>query len=430
METAQRFDAIDTRLIYRAYAALLGLSGIALVGWGPLWLGAHLPGQPWGKAALIRVLGSIVIAIGCFTAPLADLPPLARRRALLWLAAGYAVILFVLVVQAQAILGWELADPVTAVLVILLLVPWALYVETAAKESAHVISLFGERGRSAAEQVCTRYEQQIRQAAGQEERNRLARDLHDSIKQQIFVIQTAAATVQTRFETDPGGARSALDQVRQSAREAMAEMEAMLDQLRATPLENNGLVEALKKQCEALEFRGGARVAFKLGDLPPNESLVPGAHQAIFRVAQEALANIGRHARPNRVTVQLDSAGGHVRLAIQDDGSGFDLNQAARGMGISNMRARAEELGGTFELQAQPGGGTTVRLSIPYVVAEPAQHGRTALGYAAALLLLLAYGATWRWAPFLLAPGVMLAVGFVRATLAYLRAPRQPEAAR
>jgi signal transduction histidine kinase len=217
---------------------------------------------------------------------------------------------------------------VTTVLVILLLVPWALYVETAAKDSAHVISLFGERGRSATEQVRTRYEQQIRQAAGQEERNRLARDLHDSIKQQIFVIQTAAATVQARFEADRDGARSAIEQVRRSAREAMAEMEAMLDQLRAAPLENNGLVEALKKQCEALEFRSGARVELKLGDLPPNESLAPGAHQAIFRVAQEALANIGRHARPKRVMVQLDAAGGNVRLAIQDDGSGFDSNSS------------------------------------------------------------------------------------------------------
>ena len=134
-----------------------------------------------------------------------------------------------------------------------------------------------------------RYEQQIRDAGAQQERNRLARDLHDSIKQQIFVIQTAAATAQTRFDNDRDGAASAIDQIRSSARDAMTEMEAMMDQLRSIPLENASLIEALKKQCDALGHRTGAKVEFKLDDLPPSQTFAPGAHQAIFRVAQEAL---------------------------------------------------------------------------------------------------------------------------------------------
>jgi DNA-binding NarL/FixJ family response regulator len=89
MERGQRADAIDTRIIFRAYAALTIVAGTLLVCWGPLWLGTDLAGLRWGKAALIRVLGSMLIAIGCFIAPLADLAPPSRRRALLWLSVGH-----------------------------------------------------------------------------------------------------------------------------------------------------------------------------------------------------------------------------------------------------------------------------------------------------------------------------------------------------
>ena len=143
----------------------------------------------------------------------------------------------------------------------------------------------------------SQYAEQIRRAARQEERARLARDLHDAVKQQLFVIQTAAATVQARFENDPVGARQSVDHIRTAAREAVVEMQALIEQLQAAPLENVGLAEALKKQCEALGFRTGARIDLAVGELPRSDALPPGAHEAIFRTAQEALANIGRHAR-------------------------------------------------------------------------------------------------------------------------------------
>jgi signal transduction histidine kinase len=168
-------------------------------------------------------------------------------------------------------------------------------------ELSEVTGLFG-RHRPSAERLRSTYEDRIREAASQEERNRLARDLHDSIKQQIYAMQTAAATAQARFDGDPAGAKEALERLRESGREAMAEMEAMLDSLRASPLENTGLVEALKKQCEALQFRTGAQVDFELGTLPPSETPAPAAQHALFRVAQEALANVGRHTRAARRT--------------------------------------------------------------------------------------------------------------------------------
>lgn len=95
----------------------------------------------------------------------------------------------------------------------------------------------------------------------------------------------------------------------------------------------------------------------RIGKLPPSEALAPGAQNAIFRVAQEALANVGRHARAASVLVTLGGADGRAELRVQDDGAGFDPNQAPRGMGVANMRARAREFGGKLELASRPGAG-------------------------------------------------------------------------
>jgi signal transduction histidine kinase len=202
----------------------------------------------------------------------------------------------------------------------------------------------------------------------------------------------------------------------------MTEMEAMLDQMAAAPLENAGLVEALKKQCEALGFRTGAKVEFKLGDLPESDTLPAGAHEALLRVAQEALANIGRHARASRVTVSLGEARGTVRLAVEDDGAGFDAEHASRGQGIANMRARAEEFGGIFELQTRPGGGTSIAVAVGYERFEPAAvYRRKAIELGAALLVCVVFLA-WRRGPALLFAVALAAVGTLRYVVAYRRA--------
>ena len=197
-----------------------------------------------------------------------------------------------------------------------------------------------------------RYEQQIRQGVRQEERARLARDLHDAVKQQLFVIQTAAATVQTRFDTDADGARIAIEQVRSSTREAMTEMNVMLDQLQAAPLENTGLIASLRQQCEALGFRTGAEVAFEPGALPAETALPPGAREAVLRAAQEALSNVARHARAKTVQVALAVEGPDLVLTVRDDGSGIVAKPGSSGMGMANLAARAQEIGGRFELDS------------------------------------------------------------------------------
>jgi hypothetical protein len=205
--------------------------------------------------------------------------------------------------------------------------------------------------------------------------------------------------------------------------------------LRAAPLENVGLVEALKKQCEALRFRTGADVGVAVGDLPPSHSLPPGAQDVVFRVAQEALANVGRHARATRVTVTLDASEHSLQLRIEDNGVGFDPGQPG-GMGLGNMRSRAASVGGTLAVTTQPGNGTLVRLSVPRAAPKTDDIGyyrRRVLSWGflfvvwTALTVVRAYSFSSMTLLWYVPGAVWFAVLFGRATLAYVRVRRQLE---
>jgi signal transduction histidine kinase len=214
--------------------------------------------------------------------------------------------------------------------------------------------------------------QQIGEAAAQEERNRLARDLHDSIKQQLFSINVGAAAAQERWESDPEGARKALADVRRSAREAMVEMQAMLHQLRPEALGTAGLIEALREQCEALGYRTGAEVTLEIGEPLPDDRMPPGAQDTLFRIGQEMLANVARHARARHVQLWLGRQGEEVVLRVVDDGQGFEPAAEASGMGLRNLRERATSLRGKLEVASTPGAGTTVQVWVPLLPVAPA----------------------------------------------------------
>jgi signal transduction histidine kinase len=229
----------------------------------------------------------------------------------------------------------------------------------------------------------------IGETAAQEERNRLARDLHDSIKQQLFGIQFQAAAAQQRWETDPAGARAAVAEIRRGSQEAMLEMEALLDQLQPRALTLAGLVEALRLQCEVLRLRTGAAVALELGELP-GDRLDARAPQELFRIAQEALANVGRHARAAGVSVWLGRRDGALLLRIEDDGQGFEPLARGAGMGLSNMRQRTAELAGRLAVESAPGAGTRIAVELPLAlpaVEDPLAAAERAESWTPALAL-------------------------------------------
>jgi signal transduction histidine kinase len=215
---------------------------------------------------------------------------------------------------------------------------------------------------------------QISEAAAQEERNRLARDLHDSIKQQIFSISVGAAAALARLESDAEGARAALHDVKQSAQEAMVEMRAMLQQLSPAPLEKSGLLQALRDQCEALAYRTSTQVKTDFGALPGDDLFRPGAQEALFRIAQEALSNVARHARAQNVRVTLKQEEQHIVLVVSDDGQGFDPASAPAGMGLGNIEQRASALQGRVTLASAPGEGTTLSVYLPLMTPKPQEN--------------------------------------------------------
>lgn len=220
---------------------------------------------------------------------------------------------------------------------------------------------------------------QVQDTAAQQERNRLARELHDSIKQQIFSISMSAAAAEARWESDPQGARAALGDLRSVAHEAMVEMNALLQQLSPAPLEKVGLIQALRDQCEALGYRTGAQVTAEFGTLPPNDRLPAGAQESVFRIAQEAFSNIARHARAERVNLYLglNNDENALVLTIEDDGQGFDPKTSKEGMGLDNIRQRMRSLNGELALKSDLDQGTRLQVTVPLVKSSTRQGDET-----------------------------------------------------
>jgi signal transduction histidine kinase len=395
-------EAIDSRLVLRAYTwAAIGI-GLFVYAWGPMWLpDPHLDDVPWGWAALLRTAGALVVAFGCCAAALAAAADSrTSRRGLIFFALAHAVFGALFLLQWIAILesavppviGW------TPLLVGIVLGYLAITGPGRRRRASAALSPidgghgFMIRNQPAVGHWQSEYEQHIRQVARQEERARLARDLHDAVKQQLFVIQTAAATAQARFDVDAEGTRTAIDQVRSAAREAMVEMEAMLEQLQAAPLSNDGLIASLKKQCEALGFRTGARIDVEIGALPADSALTLGARQAVLRVAQEALANVARHARAQHVRVMLGLDHGALVLKVVDDGAGFQPAAPGRGMGLANIAARASEVGGDVNVMSTPERGTAVTFAVPCYASDSSHaYVAKAVAWTGVLVLSVSY---------------------------------------
>jgi signal transduction histidine kinase len=211
----------------------------------------------------------------------------------------------------------------------------------------------------------TRLYERSRELSIVEERNRLARELHDSVTQKLFGVTLTAESAATVVDRDPKEARQQLQRVQQLAREAMEELRSLIFELRPPQVETEGLATALRKHVDVLQRVHGHAVALTLdGDA---ELSTPGDGE-VLRIAQEALQNAVRHAGAERIDVSLQTDNGHLRLAITDDGAGFDPADPAlraRRLGLTSMEERARALGGRLTIASRPGEGTTVTLEVP-----------------------------------------------------------------
>jgi len=209
--------------------------------------------------------------------------------------------------------------------------------------------------------------ERTRELSVAEERTRLARELHDSLTQTLFSLSLAAesAAALAGPATDPRLAEQ-LDRTRELARSALAETRALVGTLRPPDLDAEGLSVALRKRVELL--RRVHHVAIGLTLRGPARLRDRTLEREVLTVATEALSNALQHAGASRIEVALDTGGDAVRLAVADDGTGFDLPATVRGshrLGLTSMRERAEALGGVLHVDTAPGAGTRVTLEVP-----------------------------------------------------------------
>jgi signal transduction histidine kinase len=198
------------------------------------------------------------------------------------------------------------------------------------------------------------------------ERNRLALELHDVVSQKLFSLNLAAEAATTLLDRGPEEARPQLERVRDLARDALAELRALIFGLRPAELERDGLNGVLRKEATMLQRVHGVKVQVDADGEAPH--LEPACAGEILRIVEEALHNAVRHAQADTVTVRLHGAGRELHIEVADDGIGFDPTDPelrSHHLGLTSMEERARELGGRLTLAASPGNGTVVSLEVP-----------------------------------------------------------------
>lgn len=196
------------------------------------------------------------------------------------------------------------------------------------------------------------------------ERNRLARELHDTLAHTLTGLSVHLETMRAYWDVDPAAVRGMLDTSLATTRSGLQETRLALKSLRASPLEDLGLLLALRQMATETAERANVQLHLNLPQHLP--LLATGVEQCLYRVAQEATTNVAHHANARQLAVELSLAGSAVLLRVCDDGIGFIPQQAATAghFGLAGMRERAELVGGTLTITSQPGQGTTVMLRI------------------------------------------------------------------
>ena len=210
----------------------------------------------------------------------------------------------------------------------------------------------------------TLYAAATEQLAASQERNRMARELHDTLAHSLSGVIVQLEAVEALWDVNLAGARKMVEQVHRSARSGLTEVRRALTSLRASPLEDLGLALAIRDLAESVaaltELKLDLDVADRIENIPPE------VEQCIYRVAQEALANVARHSKATSLHVSLTQPNGHLILTVQDDGQGFDSNNVeATRYGLKGLRERAEMIGGALHIETKIHHGTTMQLSVP-----------------------------------------------------------------
>jgi len=207
------------------------------------------------------------------------------------------------------------------------------------------------------------YAAQVEELAAERERSRLARELHDSVTQTVFSMNLTVQSARLLLEREPGRAAGQFERLEELATSAMGEIQALVSQLRPRSVAEEGLPTALRRLVAERQARDGLQVTVEVN----GERVLPDPVAAgLYRIAQEALTNVARHAGTQQATVRLDLVGETSLLEIEDGGLGFDPQVASsqRGhLGLAGMAERAREIGWRLSVESRPSHGTRVRVA-------------------------------------------------------------------
>ena len=199
----------------------------------------------------------------------------------------------------------------------------------------------------------------------EEERIRIAGELHDGVLQKItsLILELATATIELPADSEP---KAEVREVEKKLIEVGTEIRQLSHELHPAVLQEAGLPAALSSYCEEFSKLRGIPIAYQADESV--EELSPGAALCIYRIAQESLGNVAKHAKAKQVEVRLTRSDGRVCLVVSDDGVGFNPEGSGKsgGLGLINMRERVRQLNGTFEFESKPGHGTTVKAEVPF----------------------------------------------------------------
>ena len=204
------------------------------------------------------------------------------------------------------------------------------------------------------------------QLAVVEERNRLARDLHDSAKQQAFAAGAQISAARTLLEHEPELAAAHIEEAESLVYNLRQELGGFIKELRPAALEGKGLATAVREYAADWSRQNGIELEARVqGERPLGADI----EQEVFRIVQESLANVARHSRARKADIELTYTGSDISCIVTDDGVGFDPNRKYGGFGLSSMQERANALGGNLTVESVVGQGTRITLSVP--IEEP-----------------------------------------------------------
>jgi NarL family two-component system sensor histidine kinase LiaS len=209
-----------------------------------------------------------------------------------------------------------------------------------------------------------------RELAVVEERNRLARELHDSAKQQAFAAAAQVSGVRSLLKRDPEAAEAHLEEAERLIYELRQELTSLILELRPAALEGKGLASAIRDYAADWSRQNEMVCDVRVQG---ERSLPLEIEQPLFRITQEALANIARHSGASNVKIALVYANGDVSLTVNDDGNGFDVEDGHQGYGLRSMRERVDSLGGALSIDSELGQGTSISCTLP--VGKPGKDG-------------------------------------------------------